>query len=54
MDCHTFTPEDATPERTAWPPVILFMDAFGIRPQLAGMAQRLATNGYFVVVPNLY
>ena len=53
MDCYTFTPEEATPEG-AWPPVILFMDAFGIRPQLAGMAQRLASSGYFVVVPNLY
>lgn len=50
MDCYVFTPEAPG----AWPPVILFMDAFGIRPQLAGMAQRLASSGYFVVVPNLY
>jgi carboxymethylenebutenolidase len=50
MDCHVFTPADAG----AWPQVILYMDAFGVRPQLAGMAERLASNGYFVVVPNLY
>ena len=50
MDCHVFTPEGAGP----WPGVILYMDAFGVRPDLASMAQRLASNGYLVVVPNLY
>lgn len=50
MDCYTFTPDG----EGAWPAVVLYMDAFGIRPQLAEMAQRLASNGYFVVVPNLY
>ena len=30
------------------------MDAFGIRPALAAMAQRLASNGYIVALPNLY
>lgn len=50
MDCHVCTPEGVG----TWPAVILYMDAFGIRPNLAGMAQRLATHGYVVVVPNLY
>jgi carboxymethylenebutenolidase len=37
-----------------WPAVILFMDAFGVRAELAGMAERLASNGYVVALPNLY
>jgi carboxymethylenebutenolidase len=34
--------------------VIIYMDAYGIRPNLDSMAQRLADAGYFVIVPNLY
>lgn len=34
--------------------VILYMDAFGPRPALYGMAERLADAGYFVLVPDLF
>jgi carboxymethylenebutenolidase len=37
-----------------WPAVILYMDAGGVRPGLVSMAERLATAGYFVLLPNLY
>ncbi|MDH6463828.1 carboxymethylenebutenolidase [Micromonospora sp. A200] len=37
-----------------FPPVLLFMDAFGLRPRLAEMAQRIAAAGYVVLVPNLF
>jgi len=37
-----------------WPAVILFPDAFGLRPVMREMAKRLATNGYTVLVPNPY
>ncbi len=37
-----------------FPAVILFMDVFGIRPALTGMAERLAEHGYVVVVPDLF
>jgi carboxymethylenebutenolidase len=36
------------------PAVLLCMDAFGLRPQLFSMAERLASNGYAVLVPNLF
>lgn len=37
-----------------WPGVLLFMDAFGLRPRLKEMASRLADEGYVVLVPNVF
>src|SRR5436309_10047536 len=43
------------PERDVPHPAVLFlMDAPGIREELRDMALRLATVGYYVVLPNLY
>ena len=43
------------PERDGpHPAVFLLMDAPGIREELRDMARRLATVGYFVLLPNLY
>ncbi|MEV5688521.1 dienelactone hydrolase family protein [Streptomyces sp. NPDC052164] len=36
------------------PGVLLYMDAFGVRPVLREMAQELAEHGYYVLVPNLF
>ena len=45
--CH---PEEGGPH----PAVIFYMDAPAIREELRDMARRLATVGYYVVLPNLY
>jgi len=45
--CH---PERGGPH----PAVFLLMDAPGIREELRDMARRLATVGYYVLLPNLY
>src|ERR1700674_655312 len=43
------------PERSGPHPVIIFfMDAPGIREELRDMTRRLATVGYYVLLPNLY
>src|ERR1700679_3356866 len=43
------------PERDGPHPVIFFfMDAPAIREELRDMARRLATSGYYVILPNLY
>jgi carboxymethylenebutenolidase len=43
------------PERRGPHPVILlYMDAPGIREELRDMARRIATVGYYVMLPNLY
>lgn len=38
----------------AHPGVLFFMDAFGLRPQIESMADRIASWGYVVLVPNLF
>lgn len=47
-----FAPHSA--EGSALPGVILYMDAFGPRPALDEMAERLASAGYRVLTPDLY
>jgi carboxymethylenebutenolidase len=42
------------PERGAHPAVIFYMDAPGIREELRDMCRRLASVGYYVMLPNLY
>jgi len=49
-DSHFFTPEGAGPS----PAVIFYMDGLGLRQDLFEMAERLASNGYAVLLPNLY
>ena len=37
-----------------WPGVLVFMDGLGIRPAMLEIGERLATGGYFVLLPDLY
>ena len=37
-----------------WPAVIVYMDAAGIRPAMREIAQRIADDGYVVLLPNLF
>jgi carboxymethylenebutenolidase len=50
METFVVHPERGVP----YPPVFLMMDAPGIREELRMMARRLATVGYYVLLPNLY
>lgn len=47
-----FTPSGAAGENQ--PGIILYMDAFGPRPALDAMAERLTDAGYVVLVPDLF
>jgi len=55
------TPDGAMETFMVWPErggpapaVLMLMDAPGIREELRDMARRLATVGYYVLLPNLY
>jgi carboxymethylenebutenolidase len=37
-----------------WPAVLVFMDGFGIRPAMLEVGERLATHGYFALLPDLF
>ncbi|MFE9440419.1 dienelactone hydrolase family protein [Streptomyces sp. NPDC006602] len=49
-DAYLTHPDDGAPH----PAVLLYMDAFGLRPHLKSMADRLAGAGYTVLVPNVF
>ncbi|MFH8800701.1 dienelactone hydrolase family protein [Streptomyces sp. NPDC017936] len=49
-DAYLTHPADGSPR----PGVLLYQDAFGLRPHLRAMADRLAGAGYAVLVPNVF
>jgi carboxymethylenebutenolidase len=49
-DAFLAAPEGSGP----FPGVLLYMDAFGLRPRLEEMAGRIAAEGYVVLVPNVF
>jgi carboxymethylenebutenolidase len=42
------------PGKGPWPGVLVFMDGIGIRPALLEVGERIAAQGYFVLLPDLY
>ena len=47
---YVFAPDDGVKH----PGAILYTDAFGIRPPSLEMGRRLASNGYVVLVPDIF
>jgi carboxymethylenebutenolidase len=37
-----------------WPAILVYMDGLGIRPAMLELGERLATYGYFVLLPDLF
>lgn len=52
IPCRTYHPPIG--EARAWPAVVYLMDGMGIRPTLLGAAEKLAAQGFYVLVPDLY
>ena len=49
LDCRVFIKN-----KKKFPTIIFYMDAPGIRQELYDMASRIASSGYYVLLPNLY
>jgi len=49
-EAHAFFPGGAGP----FPPVLLYMDAIGMRPAMDQVAERIAGDGYYVLMPDIF
>jgi carboxymethylenebutenolidase len=47
---YVFRPDGGGP----WPAVLVFMDGVGIRPAMLEIGERIASHGYFVLLPDLF
>jgi carboxymethylenebutenolidase len=50
MNTYIFHPDRPGP----FPVIIFYMDSVGVREELSDMCRRLATVGYYVIMPNMY
>lgn len=50
--CRSFVFRPAGPG--PWPAVLMYMDGIGIRPAMLEVGERLASYGYFVLLPDLF
>jgi carboxymethylenebutenolidase len=50
MNTYIFHPDRKGP----FPVVVMYMDSIGVREELVDMCRRIATVGYYVIMPNLY
>src|SRR6185312_1032249 len=52
--CPSYVFRPPAANRGPWPGAIVYMDGLGIRPAILAVAERLATYGYFVLLPDLF
>jgi carboxymethylenebutenolidase len=50
METFVVHPEESGP----FAPVIIYMDVWGLRPELCNIARKVAVVGYYVLLPDLY
>ena len=48
--CYLWRPAGEGP----WPSVLVYMDGIGIRPAMLEVGERIASEGYFVLLPDLF
>lgn len=48
--CYVYRPAGVGP----WPAVLVYMDGVGIRPAMLELGERLASHGYFVLLPDFF